>query len=107
MQIEIKKIAAHNITVTADETGTVYINGISTSRPVMIEQRADIPAFVWAPAELGLVANTKIGLEQSALDKITAHSATFVAAQKELARKAKIYDAVQNEGYSDGFNPYR
>ena len=34
-------------------------------------------------------------------------SPAWAAAQEVRARKGREYDAIQNEGYGDGYNPYR
>lgn len=99
--IEIRKIAAHNIVVTADETGTVYINGERTSEPVTTGGES----FVWAPKQAGLPPGTKIALTDTHLAAIKKHGADFKAAQQARAKLAREYNDVHNEG-GEGFNPY-
>lgn len=103
-QITIREfdLDGRKITVSADETGVVYVDGMRTSRPVGDSKCM----FVWAPLHLPLPPDAKIALQPAHIDAIEAHSAPHRAKVRELARKEREYDNLFNEG-GEGFNPYR
>ncbi len=100
--IVIRTIEAKGITVSADETGVVYVNTRSAGYPV----NAGGVTFVWAGVSDGLPPHSKIGLTTENISAINAHSAAHRAKMAELARKARAHDLTHNEG-GEGYNPYR
>ena len=101
-QIALFTIADKGITVSADNTGVVYLNGIKTTAPIT----AGGITFVWVPASFGAPPMTRLSLNGEALTKIAAHSATHRAMCIEAGRKARAHDTLYNEG-GEGYNPYR
>ena len=102
-QITIREINANGtqIVVTADETGSIYVNGRDAGRPV----KHDGVTFVWGSVNDGLPMGTKIGLTSDHIFKIDQHSHDYRA--KMAARNAEIrkHDAIFNEG-GYGYNPH-
>jgi hypothetical protein len=100
--ITIREISynGQTITVTANERGTVFVNG----REAGIA-KVDGQSFIWGSVKDGLPANTKIGLTSAHLFAIEQHSANYRAAMAARNAKARAYDATHNEG-GYGYNPH-
>lgn len=99
-RIVVREIAERGITVTADATGTVYVNDIATTTPITAQGLT----FVWAPDSV-IPGGVKISLPAAALALIDKHSAEFRAAVAAQTARARKYNALFNEG-GEGFNPY-
>lgn len=104
-QVTIREIAERGITITADETGLVYVNGHAASQPITAQGQT----FVWAPKAVGAPASTRIGLPADALAKLNAHAAAFraasAAAHADYQNRARRWNNAHNEG-GEGYTPY-
>tara|TARA_R110002049_G_scaffold150985_3_gene314431 strand:- start:367 stop:681 length:315 start_codon:yes stop_codon:yes gene_type:complete len=101
-KITLRTIEAKNLTISADKTGCVWVNGRNAGQPV----KHDGLVFVWGSKDDGLPVGSKIALTAEHMSMIAAHSAAYIAERKEQARKEREYDLSHNEGGA-GFNPFR
>lgn len=102
-QITIREINYNGtqITVTADETGMLYVNGRCASTPI----KMDGSAFVWGSVKDGLPANSKITLNSAQIFAIDQHAYDFRAAANARNSEIRRHDAIYNDG-GYGYNPY-